>query len=123
MATVTVLKNTPTHAVVKVWGTAGAATITLATDLKLANQTATTPVVNITGIVAACVATSGNTIVRNSNVLWNLPQFFKWRSEGWADNQDNTSNIVVTLGTGGGTIVLELAKNSGYGDTAHNPLL
>jgi hypothetical protein len=115
MATIQVLKLTPISAVIKVFGAAGSATIALATTLKLASETIGTPKVDINGIHASVLGNS--TIVRNSETLWTLGTYpISWRFENWCDNQDDTSDIVVTLGTGGGTIVLELTKKDGYGD-------
>lgn len=116
-ATLTILKLTNISAVCSISGT-GAATIALATDLLKAGETAATPKVDIKAIWGACVSGTGNTIVRNSHTLWDLTNIpFHFQFDGWNDNRDRTSDIVVTLGASGGTIILELIKKDGYGLT------
>lgn len=118
----TVLKNTPIHAVVAVSGASAAETIDLATTIKTAAQTAGTPVVNISAIHWS--VPSGNALIaRNSNTLWLLTGAREFDFNGYSDNRENGSNIVVTLPAGGGTVIIEMVKISGYGDTQHvNPL-
>lgn len=121
-ASIQIFKVTPIDAVVKIYGT-GTYTITLGTDLKLANETVTTPIVDIKAIWGTCLTASGNTIVRNGVTLWNLPAYpFHFQFDGWSDTQAHTSDIVVTLGASGGNIVLELRKKGGYGDEQFIPL-
>lgn len=113
----TILKLTPIHCVAKVTG-AGATTITLATDLLVSGrQTASTPTVNISGIHFAIPGSTEATIARNSVVEWRLVGNYSFDFNGYSDNVNNTSNIVVTLPAGGGTVILELVKTGGYGDT------
>lgn len=114
----TIISKTPTKAVVIISG-AATETITMA-DLEVGEESAASPVVHITGITAQCQAATGNTITRNSVVLWNFSNSFaSWRAEGWCDTREAASSIVVTIAAGGGTIVLELSKKSGFGDVAH----
>lgn len=116
-ASVQILKLTPIHAVVKVYGV-GSYTITLGTDLKLANETVSSPIVDIKAIWSTPLTASGNTIVRNGATLWNLSNLpFHFQFDGWSDNQQNSQDIVVTLGASGGQVVLELVKKGGYGDS------
>jgi hypothetical protein len=119
---ITVLKNTPIHAVVAVSGASATETINLATTIKTAAQTAGTPVVNISAIHWSVPA--GNaTITRNSVPLWLLTGAREFDFNGYSDNRENTSNIVVVTPAGGGTVIIELVKISGYGDTQHvNPV-
>ena len=118
----TVLKNTPINAVVAVSVASAAETINLATTIKTAAQTAGTPVVNISAIHWS--VPSGNALIaRNSNTLWLLTGAREFDFNGYSDNRENGSNIVVTLPAGGGTVIIEMVKISGYGDTQHvNPL-
>jgi hypothetical protein len=114
----TVLKNTPIHVVVAVSGTSATDTINLAETIKTAAQIAGTPVVHIKGIRWS--VPSGNaTITRNNVVLWTLTLSDSHDFHGFADNREPTSNIVITTPSGGGTVILELMKISGYGDTQH----
>lgn len=119
MALTTVL-NTPTKAVVILSNTGTeTATVTLA-DLAIAGrQTASGPRVSIRSITIAVPADSMATITRNSEVLWKTNQNLQIRSEGWSDKRQITQNIVLTLGTTGGTIMLELGKEDGFGDNEH----
>lgn len=121
-----ILKNTRIHAVVLVTGT-GPDTITLA-NLELASQdiTGQTPRVNISGIRWSVPAVDGlavdgiATVVRNSVVLANLSFSGEWRFDGFSIGIENDQDIVVM--PDGGTVILELKKVSGFGDTQHiNP--
>jgi len=118
----TVLKNTPIHVVVAVSGANATEDINLLTTIKTSAQTAGTPVVNI-GAIHWSVPTGNATITRNSVPLWLLTGSREFDFHGFADNRENTSNIQVAIPAGGGTVILELVKISGYGDTQHvNPL-
>ena len=118
----TVLKNTPIHVVVAISGTSATETIDLSSTLATASQTASSPKVNISAIYWSIP--SGNaTITRNSNQLWAMTGSRDFQFHGFSDNRENTSNIVVVTPAGGGTVILELVKISGYGDNQHvNPL-
>lgn len=118
MATKTVLKLTQVHGVVKVRGT-GSATIALATDLKKASETQATPKANIRLIQWALAAGSAATITRNSQILYFLSESGKLEFNGWSDNEENGSDLVVDFGEGTGAVVIELAKISGYGPQQH----
>lgn len=114
----TVLKNTPIHVVVAVSGAGASETIDLTTTIKTVVQVAGTPVVHIKGIKWS--VPSGNaTITRNGNVLWSLTGAYSHEFHGFADNREPSSNIAVVTPAGGGTVILELMKISGYGDTQH----
>ena len=126
MATLTpvVLKLTQIHGVVKVRGSAGdTGTITLATILKKTGETAATPTANIKTIFWSLGTGCAATISRNSTVIWTFGTdaasgFFDFA--GWADNEFNTSDVVITFtGLATGVVVLELAKVSGYGNEQH----
>lgn len=81
-------------------------------------QFASSPVVNIKAIRWS-VPTGNATITRNSNDLWLLTGSRDFDFHGWTDTRDNTSNIVVTTPAGGGTVIIEVMKVSGYGDVQH----
>lgn len=119
-ATVSVLKLTQVHGVVKVRGT-GAGTIALATTLKKSTETATSPVVHIKSITVSLAGGTAATISRNGQTLWTLndqgSSFLDFA--GWSDNEEAASDIVVTFTGGDGTVVLELMKVSGYGPQQH----
>jgi len=119
---ITVLKKTPIHVVVAVSGTSASETINLSSTLATASQTASSPVVNISAIHWS--VPSGNaTITRNSVSLWLLTGAEDFDFNGYSDNRENTSNIIVTTPAGGGTVIIEMVKISGYGDAQHvNPL-
>ena len=129
MATIkTILKLTPIHAVVKISGTSATETIHLGSDLLWNNnsingnqqEVAGTPVVNIMGMYwNVPSATLFATVVRNSITIWNLQGQFNFDFRGWADSQQNTSDIVVTLPATESEVVIELLKVSGYGNTSH----
>jgi hypothetical protein len=119
-ATVSVLKLTQVHGVVKVRGT-GAGTIALATTLKKSTETVATPTVHIKSIYVSLASGTSATVVRNGKTLWTLNDqgcgFLDFA--GWSDNEESTSDIVVTFTGGDGTVVLELMKVSGYGPQQH----
>lgn len=118
----TVLKKTPIHCVVAISGTGATETINLDTTLSTPSQTASSPVVNISAVHWS-VPTGNATITRNSVQLWALTGAREFDFNGYSDNRENASNIVVVTPAGGGTVILELVKISGYGDTQHvNPL-
>lgn len=119
----TVLKRTPIHVVVSVSGVSASETIDLDVTLPTSTQSPTAPVVNITSVYWAVPAGGNATITRNSVPLWVLPGSHDFQFNGFSDNRENTSDIVVTTPSGGGTVIIEMVKVSGYGDTQHvNPL-
>jgi len=117
-----VLKNTPIHTVIAVSGTGATETINLSSTLPTASQTAGTPIVHIKSVKWSVPA--GNaTISRNSVQLWAVTGAYDLDFHGFADVREQGSNIVVVTPAGGGTVILELMKISGYGDSQHiNPL-
>lgn len=119
----TVLKKTPIHVVVAVSGANASETINLDTTLKTTAQTASSPVVHIKNIYWSIPAGSG-TIARNSNTLWEMTGAYSFDFHGFSDNREAGSNIVISIPGGGGTVIVELMKISGYGDSQHiNPPL
>jgi hypothetical protein len=118
MATKAVIKLTQVHGVAKVRGT-GSATIGLATDLKKSTETQSSPKANIRAIHWALSVGSTATVTRNNQVLYYLSGSGKMDFLGWSDNEENGSDIVVDFSSGTGSVVLELAKISGYGPQQH----
>jgi len=118
MATKAVLKLTQVHGVVKVRGT-GSATVALATDLKKTTETQSTPKANIRSLHWALAVSTTATITRNSVVLYYLSGSGKMEFLGWSDNEENGSDLVVDFSAGTGSVVIELAKVSGYGSQQH----
>lgn len=114
----TIIKNTPIHVVVAITGGGETTTVNLNETLKTSMQVPTTPVVNI-GAIHWSIPSGNATIARNSITLWTLSLSDYLGFDGFSDNRENTSNIIVTLPESGGTVILELLKISGYGDSQH----
>ena len=122
----TILKLTPLHCVVKI-SDAGTQTITLASDLKWGNAAAGQQevpngggtglcTVNIVGISYNIPGATAGSVVRNSVHIFDPLGCFQFHFNGYADTQQNESDIVVTIPSGGGQIYLELVKIAGYGN-------
>ena len=117
----TVLKNVNQEAVVKVAGTADAATIDLSTDLVASTQAldGNTQTVNIVGLVWTGAANGIITITRNSVVIATL-QANAAGALDFAGQQmipetiGNTQDIVVTISGAQAECWLRLRKVSGY---------
>ena len=123
--TKTVIQNSNTRTVIKIVGTAAAdtSTITLSSDLAFTPgygvaQTVASPKVNIGKVDYSIAAANNITVVRNTTTVLNLFGQGKIKEYGFAELNDQ--NIVVTFNGGGGTIILELVKTAGFGDTAPN---
>jgi hypothetical protein len=114
-----ILKKTPLHAVVKVRG-AGTETIDLSDDIFLTDENAEGPHnVCIRSLRWACPTGTLISVKRNAQIIWQFGpgqgtlEFFSFN-----DNEFPTFDIVVEI-TGQATIVLELTKTGGYGNTQH----
>jgi hypothetical protein len=81
-------------------------------------QFASTPIVNISSI-AWSVPTGNATITRNSELLWSLNGAYHLDFNGFSDNRQNGSDVVVVTPAGGGHVIIEFVKVSGYSDTQH----
>ena len=119
--TKTVLKKTHQEAVVKVAGTAAAATIDLGVDLLPAGQSldGATQTVNLVGLQYCGLATSTITITRNSVNILTLGAEGEGAIEfaagaGFVDTIENTEDIVVTIGGAEAQAYLILRKVGGY---------
>ena len=119
-AVTTVLKLTQVQGVVKVHGgNSDTATIALATTLKKSTETQASPIVNIKRIQWATDKNADITITRNSVVIWDLFGSGDLEFNGYADTEENDSDIVVTFNNGDGTVIIETSKISGYGSQQH----
>lgn len=119
-AVTTVLKLTQVQGVVKVHGgNTDTATIALATTLKKSTETQASPIVNIKRIQWATDKNADITITRNSVVIWDLFGSGDLEFNGYADTEENDSDIVVTFNNGDGTVIIETSKISGYGSQQH----
>lgn len=117
----TVLKKTHNEAVVKVAGTAAAATISLASDLLPSSQALTsggTPAVNIIGMHWVGATGSSITVVRGGvtivSVAAESANNFDLEGLGFVDTVGNTSDIVVTIAGAEAAIYIQLRKIDGY---------
>lgn len=122
--TKTILKLTNQEAVVKVAGTSGSATITLATDLLTGAGQAldgSTQTVNIVKAITSGLVGSAITVARNSvNILTVAGEnagVFDLNSNGFVDTIQNTKDIVVSIGSVESQIYLVLRKVGGYKTT------
>jgi hypothetical protein len=119
--TKTVLKNTNQESVVKVAGTAAAATIDISSDLLASTQAldGATQTVNIVGLVWTGATDGIITITRNSVVIATLQAnaagmlYFDGQSM-IPDTIQNTSDIVVTISGAQAECWLRLRKVGGF---------
>jgi len=81
-------------------------------------QFASTPIVNISSI-SWSVPVGNATITRNSELLWSLNGSYHFDFNGFSDNRQNGSDVVVVTPAGGGHVIIEFVKVSGYSDTEH----
>lgn len=118
--TVDTLKLTQTQGVVAVRGTAATGTIALATTLKKSTETQSSPKVNIKSIHWALSSGASAQVVRNSKVLYELQVTGKLDFYGFSDDDEQGSDISIVIASGnGGTVIVEVAKVSGYGPQQH----
>ena len=83
-------------------------------------QYGSSPVVNITSVTWAVGSYNETaTITRNSVVTWTLSGSDDLQFNGWTDNRENASDIVVVTPASGATVIVELTKVSGYSDAQH----
>lgn len=114
----TILRKTPQKVAVKVEGTNGSSTITLATDLLHATEVVDgTPAVNILGMHWTGDADGVATITRNSKRIATLSGQASgeilFSDSEFVENIENTSDIVITT-TGQMEVWLLLRKQDGY---------
>ncbi len=116
----TVLKNTNQEAIVKISGV-GSETIDLQTTILAATQAldGATQTVNIAGLEYTGLASSTITIVRNGVTVVSLAaeghDYVSYAAgAGFVETTENTSDIVVTIGTANAQCYLTLRKTAGY---------
>jgi hypothetical protein len=119
--TKTVLKNTNNETIVKIAGTAAAATIDLQTDCLASTQAidGATQTVNIAGCQWVGLPTATITITRNSVNILTLPgggadTIDLAAGSGYVDTINNTDDIVVTIAGAEAQLYLTLRKVGGY---------
>ena len=119
--TKTVLKNTNQESVVKVAGTAAAATIDISADLLASTQAldGATQTVNIVACKWGGLNNSTITITRNSvNILTlngaDASDLDFSAGYGFVDSIENTSDVVVTVAGAEAQVYLTLRKVGGY---------
>lgn len=119
--TKTVLKASEAEAIVKVEGTAAAATITLDTDLLAASQVATSgdQTVYITGLTWTGANNGIVTITRNAKTIATLQAnaagYLDFAGQAMTpDTVESTSDVVVTISGAQAECWLRLKKVDGY---------
>jgi hypothetical protein len=119
--TKTVMKNTNQETIVKVTGTAAAATITLNSDCLASTQALTaggTPTANIVGVMVTGLLSSSVTIARNSATVLSFAaenaSNFNFEGNGFVETTANTSDIVVTIAGAEATAYVTIRKIAGY---------
>jgi hypothetical protein len=118
--TKTIIKNTNQETIVKVGGTAGSATIALATDCLAATQAldGATQSVDIVTAQTNGLLNSAVTVVRNAvAVMAFAPEnsaTFNFEGNGLRDTVQNTKDLVVTISGAEAHIYLTLRKVGGY---------
>lgn len=125
--TKTIIKTTHQDAIVKVAGTAGSATISLASDLLPAagqELDGATQTVEIVGAVVTGLLGNSVTVTRNGvNILTFAGEnsaTFDFQGQGFRDPIESTKDIVVAIAGAEGQIYLKLRKISGYANQVEN---
>ena len=121
-----ILTNTESSAGVKISGTGASETISLNSDLLVANRLVLDGATQIVNIDTITWAGNLNSVIKISRggadiitLLGEQPNQIVFDQLGFNESQNNTSNIVVTI-TGEGYLYLGLRKVSGYKQT-YNP--
>jgi len=126
--TKTILKKVAQQAVIKFVGD-GMANVDLNSDLKLSSETFAgyaNANVNINSVVWSLPDATNALVQRNNSNIFILHGNDNWtftQAYGYADTANNTSNISVTLPTGGGTLILGVTKTAGYTPTVDRQTL
>lgn len=116
--TKTIVKKVRQQAIVKFVGD-GTANVDLIADLKLSDETPLDPA-NIKVNINSIYFNNGNgpiTINRNnSNVLllYGSDNWFFTAVSGFSDTSNSSANVVVTIPSPGGTVILGLTKEKGF---------
>lgn len=119
--TKTILKNTNQETIIKVSGTAAAATINLATDLLAATQALSgdTQTVNIAAVQWVGLSGAAITVTRNSINVLTLPgggaDYLEFAAgSGFVESTENTSDITVTIAGAEAQCYIVLRKAGGF---------
>src|SRR5210317_1921099 len=101
--------------------TPAAQTIRLGVELLKSTEDASSgnEVVNISALYWTLGDGATATITRNSVLLHTLHLSGKLEFYGFSDNRENTSDIVVSVTGGAGTVIVQTSKVSGYGPQQH----
>lgn len=115
----TILRKTPAKVAVKVYGTTGSETITLATDCLHSTEIVSgTPLVNILALHWTGAAAGVATITRNSvtiaTLLGSTGGELLFNDAEFVDNINNSNDLVVTITGGQMEVWMSLRKQSGY---------
>ena len=117
----TILKNTNQETIIKVSGTAAAATIDLATDILAATQALAgeTQTVNIAAVQWVGLAGSSITVTRNAVNVLTLPgggaDYLEFAAgSGFVESTENTSDITVTIAGAEAQCYIVLRKAGGF---------
>ena len=94
-------------------------TIALATTLKKASETQSSPVADISSLQWSLASGATATITRDSKVLHTLTLSGTLEFYGFSDNENNDSDIAVSITGGAGTVLVNCKKLSGYGSQQH----
>jgi hypothetical protein len=121
-----ILKNTLQESVVKVVGKSGSAAISLNSDLIADKQfiSGDTQTVNIVCVNWSGLPNSTITIKRNNKLILPISadqaEVMDLSGEGYVDSVENTSDIVVEMGSVDAAVYLTLRKVSGYTSSVEN---
>lgn len=116
--TKTIIKKVRQQAIVKFVGN-GTANVNLIADLKLDDETPLDPAnikVNINSIYFN-TETGPITIDRGGSnvfVLFGSDNWFFTQTSGFSDTSNASANVVVTIPSSGGTVILGLTKEKGF---------
>lgn len=120
--TKTILKKVRQQAVVKLIGD-GTANVDLIADLKLSDETVSDPPnvrVNINSIYFN--ADTGPIILKRNNsnvlVLYGSDNWLFSQASGFTDTSNSSANVVITIPSAGGTVILGLTKEKGFAEPA-----
>lgn len=119
--TLDILKLTQVQGVVAVredGSTPATGTIALATTLKKSTETQSSPVADISAIYWSLDDGVTGTITRDSQILYTMRLSGKLEFYGFSENTGNDADIEVDM-DGAGTIIVQVAKISGYGPQQH----
>jgi hypothetical protein len=115
----TALKITAQNAVIRCTG-AATHTITMASIVSPRQTAVVAPTATIKGIKWTVPVGATASITRNAVLLYDFPagSWGCFDFTNYTDNEGKGSSIVITI-TGNAAVIVELSKDSGWGDEAH----